>query len=73
MQVIIFQKELYAYHWMTRKKNACTLSSHIPTRELYAKVPSHAPIGDLCEGSSMRLYRAIKEEIKVINCDWVNH
>ena len=52
MQVIIFQKELYAYHWTTRKKNICTLSSHRATRELYAKVPSHrAPVGALCEGS----------------------
>ena len=52
MPVIIFQKELYAYHWTTRKKNICTLSSHRATRELYAKVPSHrAPVGALCEGS----------------------
>ena len=52
MQVISFQKELYAYHWTTRKKNICTLSSHRATRELYAKVPSHrAPVGALCEGS----------------------
>ena len=53
MQVIIFQKELYAYHWTTtKKKNICILSSHRATRELYAKVPSHrAPVGTLCEGS----------------------
>ena len=52
MQVIIFQKELYACHWTTRKKNICTLSSHRATRELYAKVPSHrAPVGAVCEGS----------------------
>ena len=55
MQVIIFQKELYAYHWTTRKKNICTLSLHRATRELYAKVPSHrAPAGALCE-DSMRI------------------
>ena len=52
MQVIIFQKGLYAYHWTTRKKNICILSSHRATRELYTKVPSHrAPVGALCEGS----------------------
>ena len=52
MQVIIFQKELYAYHWTTRKKNIRTLSSHRATWELYAKVPSQtAPVGALCEGS----------------------
>ena len=52
MQVIIFQKELYAYHWTTRKKSICTMSSHTATRELYAKVSSHrAPVGALCEGS----------------------
>ena len=56
MQVIIFQKELYAYHWTIRKKkNICILSSHRATRELYAKVLLHrAPV----EGSSMRLYTA---------------
>ena len=52
MQVIIFQTKLYAYHWTTRKKSICTLSSHRATRELYAKVHSYrAPVGALCEGS----------------------
>ena len=54
MQVIIFQKELYAYHWTTRKKKKyiCNSSSHSATRKLYAKVSSHkAPVGALCEGS----------------------
>ena len=51
MQVIIFQRELYACHWTTRK-NICTLSSHKATRELYAKVSSHrAPVGAVYEGS----------------------
>ena len=62
MRVIIFQKELYAYHWTTRKKNICSLSSHRATRELYAKVPSHrAPAKAVRAWSSMRweLYAAL--------------
>ena len=59
MQVIIFQKKLYAYHLDDQVKNIYYLSSHRATKELYAKVPSHsAPVGALCEGSSMRLYNA---------------
>ena len=49
MQVIIFQKELYAYPLDDQEKNMY-LSSHRATRELYAKVPSH----ELSGRSSMR-------------------
>ena len=48
-------------------KNICALSSHRATRELYANMPSHrAPIGALCEGSSMRLYRASRVYLHVV-------
>ena len=51
MQVIIFQKEQYAYHW-TGEKTYVPGFSHRATRELYAKMSSHrAPIGALLEGS----------------------
>ena len=73
MRVIIFQKELYACHWTTRKKNICTLSSHRATRELYAKVPSHrAPVGAVCEGS-MRIELRSEHYAKGALCGSTGH
>ena len=60
-----FSKGAICVPFDDQEKDICTLSSHRATREFYAKVPSHrrqyahrAPIGALCEGSFMRLYKA---------------